>query len=109
MRRDNAFVGQDVKFAIIAEATGFDMGRDDFTVTIRRGSVERTFQKSELVEEVTFIDGVEIKAYYIAFNTGPFGPGMYTCIVDGWVPDTDFETGYRHEIDKFNFLPVEPR
>lgn len=109
MIQDRAFVGQDVKFVINAEAVGFDMGRDNFTVTIRRGTRERTFQKSELIVETVVVDNVETQVYYIGFNTGEFGPGVYTCIVDGWVPDSDFESGFRHEIDKFNFLPVEPR
>lgn len=102
--KDRAFVGTEVKYLVQIEAAGFDMTTDDFTITIRRGQKERTFQKSELVEET---DAQMNKHYYICFDTAEFGPGVLTCIIRAYVPDTDFPDGIRTEVKKFPFINVE--
>lgn len=102
--KDRAFIGTEVKYLIEIEAAGFDMATDDFTVTIRWGNKEKTFEKSELIEET---DEQMNKHYYVCFDTADFGPGNLTCIVRAYVPDTDFPDGYRTEVDKFNFITVD--
>jgi hypothetical protein len=83
------------------------MVTDDFDVILRRGKVEKTFHKSDLVEEVVTEQGVEKHYFYLCYDTADFGQGQLTCIVKAYVPDTDFPDGFRTEIDKFNLAPIE--
>lgn len=107
MSHDRSFDGQDVKYLVRLETPGFDMAADDFNIVVRRGSKSRTFQKADLVDEVTVVEGVETHNYYLCFNTGYFGPGELTCIVTAYANDTDFPGGIRTEKDKFTFNDVE--
>ena len=107
MRNNRAFDGQDVKYLVQIETPGFDMAADDFNLVIRRGDKEKTFQKADLVDDVTIVEGVEQHTYYLCFNTGYFGPGELTCIVTAYANDTDFEGGIRTEIEKFTFQTVD--
>lgn len=107
MNRDRSFEGQDVKYLVQIDTPGFDMATDDFFIRVRHGQKEKTFQKADLIDEVSIVDGVTQHNYYLAFNTGYFGPGELTCIITAYAPDTDFEDGIRTEIDKFTFSNVE--
>ena len=105
---DRVFEGTRVKYLVQIESSGFSMETDDFNITIRRGKNERTFQKSELVEETVIQDGEEHKNYYLCFDTSEFGTGMAECIIRAYAPDTDFEDGFRTEVDKFKLLITDP-
>ena len=100
---DKSFQGSKVKYLVNFQSDGFDMDRDDFNITLRRGNVSRTFPKSELVREET-AQGIN---YYLCFDNTEFGPGQLTMIVEAYVPDTDFPDGYRTELDKFILTQIE--
>lgn len=89
--KNEDYYGTDLKFLVEPSASGFLKGRDDFEVTISRGSTERTWSKSELVVD---LDG----NYYVCFSTNDFGNGQYYITVTTHTPDDDFEDGYRDEI-----------
>ena len=97
---DECFLGTEKKYLINIESTGFDMERDDFEVTIKRGSNIIRFTKDNMVKD-------EEDNWYITFNTSALGAGMASMIVTAHVPDSDFPDGLRDEVDKFNFLRIK--
>lgn len=108
---DSAFYGTEAKFLLEITSPGFDMDRDEFEVELKRGSVTKTFAKSDLVVETytDTVDGnpVEKNNYYVCFDTREFGKGIMTAIVTAHVPDNDFPDGIRDEVDKFDFFNVK--
>lgn len=97
----------DQKFRI--EIDGFDMHNNNFTVTLSRGKKERTFQKSELIEDEVIVPGEDPKYdYYLCFNNDEFGPGTVMCTVRAWAPDSDFPNGMRKYVDQFIITIAEP-
>ena len=93
------YVGADLKFLVELTAPGFDMDDDDFTVTLTGRKVEKVFHKQDLVT-----DGEG--HWYCCFNSTEFGPGVIQVILTAYVPDDDFEDGYRTEINKYNLINV---
>lgn len=106
--KDSAFLGTEVKYLVQIEASGFDMARDDFEITIKRGKIEHVFAKSDLIDELVSQDGIITHNYYLCFDTAEFGKGTLTCIVRAYVPDTDFPDGLRTEVDVFELINVRP-
>ena len=97
--QDRAFLGTEMKFKVEITATGFSMVNDDFTVTLKRGAITKTYQKSDLI-----YDGY---GFYICFDTAEFGSGVMTAIIRAEVPDDDFDDGFRTEVYKFDFLTID--
>lgn len=91
MAAEKIYVGTELKFKIEIEAPGFSMDDDDFTVTIRRRSQEQLFRKGDLVT-----DGEG--GYYVCFDTAEFGAGLISAVIRAYVPDDDFEDGFRTEV-----------
>ena len=104
---NRTFYTSEKKQRVEITGEGFSMVDDDFDIILRRGKVEKTFHKSDLVHNVTVVDGQEMHDFYLCYDTTDFGPGILTCIVKAYVPDTDFPDGIRTEIDKFNLEPIE--
>lgn len=100
------YIGTEVKYLVNIEADGFVMDRDDFEITLRRGTKERTFAKSELVREESVEEGQTVVRFYLCFDTQEFGAGTLTCIVRAYVPDSDFPDGLRTEVTKFALMNV---
>lgn len=97
------YVGGDLKFIVEPEADGFDKDRDEWEVTISRGSVEHTFSKSELAMET--VD--QKNNYYVCFSTEEFGAGQYYITVTTHTPDEDFDDGFRDEPMQYALCKVE--
>lgn len=93
------YVGTKLKYKVTITASGFDQDADDWNVRINRGKTSRTFSKSECIRGA---DG-----WYVCFDTTEFGPGAYTAVVTAFVPDGDFQDGFRTEVKKFDLEPVE--
>lgn len=100
----NVFVGTEVKYKIEITSPGFNMYTDDFNIVLKRGSVQKRYEKSDLIHEVVSEDGTDKHNYYLCFDTSEFGAGNIVAIVTAYVPDTDFPDGLRTEIDKFDLL-----
>lgn len=107
--RNRDIEGSEKKERIEIVGEGFSMVDDDFEITLRRGRIEKTFYKRDLVHNVTIVDGKEQHDYYLIYDTSDFGAGPLTCIVTAYVPDTDFPDGIRTEIEKFPLTPIDPR
>ena len=105
---DHTFKGAGKKFLLEITGPGFSMHEDNFTVTLRQGKTVKTFQKTDLVEDTVIIEGSERHDFYLCLDSSPFVPGIITCIVKAYVPDTDFPNGIRVEIDKFDLTCIEP-
>lgn len=99
MALEKAPIGSDVKFIVDISSPGFDMSRDDFSVTLTRGAVSNTYNKSDMAVDP---EG----NYYFCFSTEDYGKGLITATVTAQVPDEDFDDGTRTEIEKFDLLNV---
>lgn len=112
MAQDNSFNTADRKYLLEINATGFSMETDEFEVVLKRGSKTKTFRKEDLVAEpYTVVENnisIEKHHYYVCFATDYFGPGEIAVVITAYVPDSDFESGYRREVDKFNLTNVKP-
>lgn len=95
---EKAYLGTELKFLVEIEAGGFSMENDDFTVTIKRGSKQKVFEKADLAR-------VDDK-FYVCFDSAELGSGMIQAIVTAYVPDTDFPDGLRTEVFVMDLLNV---
>ena len=109
--QDNAFIGTELKYLLEISASGFDMDRDDFEITLKRGSKSLNLKKSDLVvEDYTVVeDNISITKhhYYVCFDSAYFGSGIIAAIITAYVPDEDFDDGFRTEVDKFDLVNVK--
>lgn len=91
---DFYYVGGDLKVAVAFEATGFDMVRDDWEVSLKVGnSVLKTYQKAEVSMD-------ESGTWFIPVVAEDLKPGAIDVVFRAHVPDTDFQNGYRRDVDK---------
>lgn len=95
---DKIYDGTEVKFLLEILTSGFDMNEDDFEVILTRGNKRMTLGKADLLCDDDY--------WYVAFDTGFFGPGTVNCIVKAYVPDDDFDDGLRTEVIKFDLLTI---
>ena len=93
------YVGTELKFTISIRASGFDMSEDNWEVDIVCNSNTVHIDKSDAIE-----DGQGL--WYICFDTQELGVGAYYAIIKAYVPDSDFEDGFRTEIKKEFLLNV---
>lgn len=93
------YIGTDLKFLVEPSTSGFDKMRDEFEVTITRGSVEKTFSKSELAMD-------EQNNFYVCFSTEEFGAGQYYITITTHTPDEDFDDGFRDDIQQYPLINV---
>lgn len=105
---DHTFKGAGRKFLLEINVPGFSMHDDDFVVILKQATVEKTFNKSDLIEETTTVGNEERHNFYLCFDSDLFERGVLTCIVKAFVPDTDFPNGIRVEIDKFDITIIDP-
>lgn len=96
---ERAFIGTELKFLVEIEAGGFSMVDDDFTVTIKRGSKQKVFAKTDLARDAE-------DNFYVCFDSAEFGSGMIQAVVTAYVPDTDFPDGFRTEVFLMDLVNV---
>ena len=94
------YVGTELKFLVTMTATGFSMDTDNWSVTVTRGRISKTFPKTDCIRGT---DG-----WYLCFDSAEFGPGQYYATLTAYVPDNDFPDGMRTEVTKVPLPPVEP-
>lgn len=100
---ERAWVGTGLKFAITITAEGFSQEDDDWKVKFvcGRNEVELTKADMSISEEggeLTFIANVD---------TSLLGAGTLSVITYAYVPDDDWESGYRIEVDKQELLTIK--
>ena len=101
------FMGTEVKFLIDIKSDGFSMHDDDFNITLWQGSTVHVYQKSDLQEETTIVDEQEVHKFYLCFDSALFTPGIVSCLIRAYVPDTSFPDNYRTEVDKFDLVIID--
>lgn len=106
-QQDSAFIGTEVKYLVDIQADGFDMGRDDFNITLKLGSKSRTFEKADLVDDIVDEGGILKHTYYLVFDSAEFGTGTLVAIVRAYVPDTDYPDNIRTEVDRFELMVIK--
>lgn len=97
MTNEFAWNGTGLKFAVNMTCEGFDMAENDWTITVTRGMKKMEFDKSNAI-----VDGNG--QWYICITSEVLGPGLIYIIFDAIVPDSDFEAGVRHEIQKYELI-----
>lgn len=109
--QDKAYIGTKKKYLIEILSTGFDMDRDDFTITLVKGKKSVVIPKSDLIVKsyTVTVDGHEVEKnnYYFRVNTFVFGKGVVEAIVTAHVPDTDFPESVRDEVGKIDLLLIQ--
>lgn len=107
MAQDSAFIGTEVKYLVEIQADGFDMARDDFNITLKLGSKSKTFEKSDLVDDIEMVDGQQKHTFYLVFDSAEFGAGTLVAIIRAYVPDTDYPDNIRTEVDRFDLMVIK--
>ena len=97
---ENAYIGTELKFIIEITADGFSMVDDNFTVLLKRGGFSKLFEKGDLIQD-------DEDNFYVCFDSAEFGKGLITAVVTAYVPDEDFDDGFRTEVQKFDLIKIE--
>ena len=98
---DRAFVGTELKFLIEITAEGFDMETDPFEIVLTCGGKSKTVPQDDIV-----YDENEGK-HYLLVDTTDFCSGTLVATVIAQVPDEDFESGYRREVDRAALITLK--
>ena len=93
MGQESYFVGTDLKFAIKITADGFSQDYDDYAITLVNGNKRINITKDEIVKGGN-------DEFYLLVDTTQFQPGLIRAIITARVPDEDFPTGIRREVDR---------
>lgn len=90
MIEEGYYEGSDLKFQIEVTATGFDQNTDPYNIDFYCGDSKISFTQDDVISN----DG----KFYLPVPTDGLKPGMMKIVVTAFVPDSDFESGYRKEI-----------
>ena len=101
--QERAWVGTGLKFAVTITAEGFDQEEDDWKVVFQCGRNTLELTKADMSisddgEKLTFIANVD---------TSLLGAGTLSVTTYAYVPDTDWDSGYRVEVDKQDILDIK--
>ena len=100
MAINQTYVGTELKFAFTIAASGFDMEEDNFQIQLKGA------KKSLLIpKEDCFTDDND--QWYFTFDSSKLGTGMVNAIFTAFVPDDDFEDGYRTEVTKIDLIYIK--
>lgn len=94
------YIGTDLKFKINISAEGFNMATDNFNIKIRSGNSLINVPNENIVP-----DGEG--GYYLLINTSQLKVGLLQLIIIAEVPDNDFPTGIRHEVERINLCTIK--
>lgn len=94
------YIGTDLKFKINITAEGFDMSTDAFSIKLRSGNSLIDVPNENIVS-----DGED--GYFLLVNTSQLKAGLLQMIVIAEVPDDDFPSGIRHEVDRVNLCTIK--
>lgn len=96
------YVGTDLKIKIDIECEGFDMNRDDFSVDVKRSNMGGKIWHVDKKDMVHDDDG-----WYILLPTRLLGVGLFYAVVVAQVPDDDWESGLRQEVQVLPLFNIE--
>lgn len=88
------YEGSDLKFLVEMTASGFNMDDDHWAVGVQCGTkIVRKYEKEECIR------GNDGK-WYVCVDRDVLKKGELSLVAYAAVPDTDFEDGFRDEVDK---------
>jgi hypothetical protein len=87
------YQGTELKFSLDIEIEGFSMFDDDFKVAIKNTKTLVEIPKEEMI--LTDDD-----KFLFTIDTKEIGTGDYYIFVTAYVPDDDFDDGFRTEVQK---------
>lgn len=113
------YKGDEIKFAINIEATGFDMDTDDFDIEVKSGNTSvkgykdstksqdtavRVFYEEKTVQPDTEEgeepqEPVTVKEWYAIVNTATLAVGQMRVISTAYIVDANADDGIRKSID----------
>ena len=97
---ESYYIGTDLKFKIDIQCAGFQMQRDDFSITLHQPNKNVTLHKTDLLED-------ENHDFYLTLNSNDFAPGIIQMIVEVKVADSDFEDGFRNEVTVIDLCKIK--
>lgn len=101
MRIQRIYYGSTPKYKIEISVDGFDMDADTWSITITGGGHSRTYAKSECIHNSN--------GWFIGIDTTEYGLGTYYATLTALVPDTDFTSGFRTEVEQLILCVVVDR
>lgn len=84
------YEGSDLKFQIDITATGFDQNSDRYNIDFYCGEKKISFTQDNVISSGG--------KFYLPVPTDGLKPGMIKIVITAFVPDSDFESGYRREV-----------
>lgn len=96
---ERIWVGTELKFRLDIKAEGFSMVDDNFAVAIVRGDKKKILRKEDLVCD-------ENDDYYVCFDTEEFGPGLVQAVIVAYIPDDDYDDGFREEVYQIDLIQI---
>lgn len=100
MSNEYAFEGTDLKILVELTATDFDMDQDDWRVGIKcRNKIIKVIPKEEAIRGD---DG-----WFVTVKAEEMKPGDIEVVGYADIPDEDFDTNIRREVEKDSLLRYE--
>ena len=91
MAEQGYYIGEDLKFKIAISANGFSQSTDNYDIDIYCGEQCLSFNQDDVIED----NG----NFFLPVPTSNIiTPGTLKMVIKAYVPDQDFEDGYRTEI-----------
>lgn len=97
---NETYIGTKLKYIIEIGSSGFSMESDRFTVDIMRGNNAMHFEKYDMETD-------DQGNWYVCFDTLALGTGRVTAKVTAYVPDDDYEDGFRVEVQKIDLVNIK--
>lgn len=88
---DKYYLGSDLKFKIDITASGFDQDTDEYTIDLYSGNQKISYTDKDIV--------TQDNNHYLLVNTDQLRPGPIKLVITAFVPDEDFESGVRREVE----------
>ena len=101
MENGRFYVGEDLKFQITLVAEGFNQDSDRYDLEFHCGNYVHTYTQDDVVKGA---DG----NHYLLIPTSTLAPGMMRMVITAYVPDADFQSGIRKEVEAVNLGPLKP-
>jgi len=94
MDGERYYVGQGLKFKIDISAPGFSQERDNYDIDFHCGDTVLRFDQDDIIQSGD--------CFYLPIATESLIPGKMKMVITAYVPDADFDDGFRKEITVFN-------
>ena len=98
------YVGTDLKFAINITAEGYDMVEDDYEILLVCGLTKVQVAKNDIVDGE---DEEGNPTHFLLIDSTQFPSGTLRLVVYAKVPDDDFDSGVRREVNALDICVIK--